>query len=136
MFDLDDVLNDSECSKVLSEKQEMSGDALELKHKTIHVFNLPDGLCFSCVFGLVTHSKYRKSNDFNLLCNYTYSTVMNMPPDIDFCNKYNKIGSQTLEDMKKVATPIEKHEVRQAGFETKDANQKAENKVEDETSRS
>lgn len=119
MSGLSDIFNED--NGILSDRQETVGDSLALKHKNINIFDLPSGLCFSCSFGLTTHRKFGQPGEYNIKCTYSYDKAIDMPPDIDYCSKYSRHGAQTLEDMKKVAIPIEKDQARKAGFETEDS---------------
>lgn len=98
---------------ILTIQQEFVGLSLEHQYRSINLRKLPAGLCFPVPMPL-SHSKHDQ-NEFKVTCTYTYDRPVEMPDDIDYCNKYAKPGDQTLEDLKALAIPIDKHK-RKAGF--------------------
>lgn len=115
---------------ILTDKQEHVGDILNQKHR-INVFSLPAGLCFSCSYSHITRTKHEQK--YRIACTYNFDNLSSMPEDIDYCNKYELIGSQTLDDLKRMATPIEKDKKAPAGFTvgTNDGDKNETNKSED-----
>ena len=90
-----------------------TGDA----SRSIKIFDIPSGLCFSCTHGFIYRSKklgtQQSDNSYQISCQYTYS--VSMPDDVDYCNKYNKCGQMGLNEMKDIATVIE-IDKRSVGF--------------------
>jgi hypothetical protein len=106
---------------ILSPLQEIQADTIvnvsgSSTGSLIKIFDIPSGLCFSCVYshsyrskkvGHGTHTPYR------ILCMYSDCTIM--PDDVDYCNKYKRAGELGLDEMKDIAKLIE-IDKRKVGF--------------------
>lgn len=112
-------MNDNGKKPLLTDFQETTGKNLKSNDRGIRIFDMPQTKCVSCTHGLCYLT--RKKQEYTIICTYTYDRPQPMPPDVAWCNKYEKSGEISLHDMKQMAVPIDNtHPKRKAGFLTND----------------
>jgi hypothetical protein len=101
---------------VLSHSAKQFADRVEEQKHLVKIFDTPKGLCMSCYCSLVYRSPKLKNGEWQMYCTNPNGPPMIVPDDISFCNQYSKKGDQSLRDMEKVATLIEKRDAKRVGF--------------------
>lgn len=108
---------------VLTTQQEAAAEHLEQRARGVRVLDVQTGLCFSCKFSHIYRVKH-KASDYNVFCTYGYEgRPQPMPSDIDFCNKYERQGTQSFYDMTQSAIIVEGKPKHAAGFKINEPGQ-------------
>lgn len=111
----DDDYGSSEKPLLTPSAQQFANRVEDQNHR-VKIFDTPKGLCMSCCYSLVFRAPKLKHSEWQIFCTNSNGPPMVMPDDVSFCNQYAKQGNQSLNDMKKTATLIEREDAKRVGF--------------------
>ena len=111
-----DVLGDPNKTPVISAAVELYAERLEEQNHRVKIFDTPKGLCMSCYMSHIYRSPKLEGGNWHITCTVPKGPSLIMPDDISYCNRFEKKGEQTLDDMKRVARLIEKEDGKRVGF--------------------
>jgi hypothetical protein len=110
------MFNDDPEKEVLPASAQQFAERIGEQNHRVKIYDTPKGLCMSCHSSLVFRSPKLKNAEWQILCLAAMGHTREMPDDVSYCNQYSQRGAQSLCDMKKTATLIEKEDARRVGF--------------------